>query len=282
VPEGDTVARLARRLDAALAGRRLLAGRLMVPAHAGADLAGALVLGTVTHGKHLLTRLEHDGEALTLHSHLRMDGEWALLGPGKRLPAARHPDVRALLVTTEQRSAAGLRLPVVELMRTAREPDAVGHLGPDLLHDGFDAALAARNLLADPERPLAGALLDQRNLAGLGNLWANELCFLLGRSPWTPVGDLGDDGVARAVALAARALRASAAGTTGYQVTTGDTRPGQEHWVAGNAGKPCRRCGTTVRVVDGAAGASSGADQRYGVHRRTWWCPRCQPGPQPG
>ncbi len=281
MPEGDTVARLARRMDAVLAGRRLVAGKLLVPAHAGADLAGARVLGHATHGKHLLTRLDLDGEALTLHTHLRMDGEWALLGPGKRLPAARHADVRVLLVTDQQRSAAGMRLPVVELLRTSDEHDAVGHLGPDLLHDDSDLALAAANLAADPARPLAGALLDQRVMAGLGNLWANELCFLLGRSPWTPVGELGEGGAALVVDRAARALRASASGTTGYQTTTGDTRPGQDHWVAGRAGQPCRRCGTTVRVVEAVSGASSADTERWGVHRRTWWCPHCQPGPQP-
>lgn len=281
MPEGDTVARLAQRLRPLLEGRTLVHGRLNVPAHATADLAGALVVGVATHGKHLLTRLDLAGEALTLHTHLLMDGEWALLGPGKRLPARLLPDVRVLLVTDQQRTAAGLRMPVVELLRTADEARATGHLGPDLLDPALDVPAAAARLLADPARPLAAVLLDQRLVAGLGNLWANELCFLTGRSPWTPVGDLGEPGVARLVVRAARALRASASGATGYQVTTGNTRPGQEHWVAGRAGQACRRCGTRVEVAAEVAGVPKDDDDAAGVRRRTWWCPHCQPGPSP-
>ncbi|TXR56724.1 DNA-formamidopyrimidine glycosylase family protein [Quadrisphaera setariae] len=281
MPEGDTVARLARRLRPLLEGRTLVHGRLNVPAHATADLAGARVLGVATHGKHLLTRFDLAGEALTLHTHLLMDGDWALLGPGKRLPARLLPDVRVLLVTDEQRTAAGLRMPVVELLRTADEHRATGHLGPDLLDPDLDVPAAAARLAGEPSRPLAAALLDQRLVAGLGNLWANELCFLTGRSPWTPVAELGEAGVARLVVRAARALRASAAGVTGYQVTTGNTRPGQEHWVAGRAGQPCRRCGTRVEVVAEVAGVPEDDDAAAGVRRRTWWCPHCQPGPSP-
>jgi formamidopyrimidine-DNA glycosylase len=246
-------------------------GELRVPAHATADLSGWTVTGTATHGKHLLTRLRREGEEpLTLHTHLRMDGEWALTGPGRRLPARLAPDVRVLLVTDAGRTAAALRMPVVELLRTAAEADVVGHLGPDLLDPRMDAAEAVRRLAAGPTRPLVAALLDQRVMAGLGNLWANELCFLLGRSPWTPVGEVD---LPRVVARAARALRFSASGATGYQVTTGNTRPGQEHWVAGRAGQPCRRCGTPVQMVAEVPGDPG--------RRRTWWCPRCQPGPPP-
>ena len=279
MPEGDSVARVARSLNSALAGRRLARGRLQVPAHATADLSGWTVVTTATRGKHLLTRLlpaEGAGhEPLTLHTHLRMDGSWTVLGPGKRLPARLTPDVRALLTTADGPAAGStalaLRMPVVELLPTAREGDVVGHLGPDLLDPAFDAAEAVRRLGADPARPLAAALLDQRAVAGLGNLWANELCFLLGRSPWTPVGEVD---LPAAVALARRALRFSASSPTGHQVTTGDTRRGQQHWVSGRAGEPCRRCGTTIRVVAEVPGDPE--------RRRTWWCPHCEPGPGPG
>lgn len=270
MPEGDTIYKLARRLDDALAGRVLTRGRLNVPAHATADLAGYAVAGTATHGKHLLTRLRQGEEALTLHTHLRMDGDWALLRPGSRLPRRLEPDVRALLVADTGRTAAALRMPVVELLRTSDEHTVVGHLGPDLLHEGFDAAEAVRRLRADPDRPLVAALLDQRVMAGLGNLWANEMCFLAGRSPWTPVGEVD---AAKVVARAARALRFSVTSPTGYQVTTGDTRPGRDHWVTGRAGTPCLRCGTRVQVVDEVPGDPG--------RRRTWWCPHCQPGPPP-
>ncbi len=277
VPEGDTVFQTARSLDQVLAGATLVHGRLNVPAHATADLAGAVVLGTATHGKHLLTRLRRspevtgDGEEhLTLHTHRRMDGDWVLLGPGRRLPRRADPDVRVLLVTDAGATAAGLRMPVVELLRTDREHEVIGHLGPDLLHADFDGAEAVRRFTADPTRPLAATLLDQRVVAGLGNLWANELCYLLGVSPWTPVGEVDPR---RVLTRAARALRFSANNPGAYQVTTGDTRAGRTHWVAGMAGKPCWRCGTAVRMVPEVPGDAG--------RRRTWWCPRCQPGPGP-
>ena len=238
MPEGDTVFLLARRLDRSLRGRRLARGELRVPAHATADLAGRTVLEHDTYGKHLLTRFD---DGLTLHTHLRMDGSWTVVNPGKRLPGKLMPDVRVVLACENGPTAYGLSLPVVELLRTEDENDAVGYLGPDPLRPDWDAAAAVANLGADPTRPLAAALLDQRNLAGLGNLWANEISFLRGYSPWTPVGDVD---IPATVALAARALRHSARTPGALQITTGNRRRGSEHWVSGRAGQPCRRCGT--------------------------------------
>jgi formamidopyrimidine-DNA glycosylase len=267
VPEGDSVYKLARRLEPALKGQRLLRGELRVPAHATDDLRGRTVLELDTYGKHLLTRF--DG-ALTLHTHLKMDGSWSVVRPGRHLPRALLPDVRVLLGCENGSTAYGLSMPVVELVHTRDESDVVGHLGPDPLRADWDAAEATLRLGSDPARPLAAALLDQRNLAGLGNLWGNELCFLRGYSPWTPVADID---VAATVALAARALRHSALVPGAYQVTTGRNRRGQDHWVSGRAGQPCLRCGTTIEVVAEVPGDPE--------RRRTWWCPRCQPGPGP-
>jgi len=267
VPEGDSVYKLAERLRPALDGRRLTRGELRVPAHATDDLAGRTVRGHDTHGKHLLTRF--DG-GLSLHTHLKMDGSWTVVRPGRSLPRHLLPDVRVWLAVEQGPTAYGLLLPVVELIRTAEEADVIGHLGPDPLRADWDPAAAAARLRADPARPLAAALLDQRNLAGLGNLWANELCFLRGHSPWTPVGVVD---VPATVTLAARALRHSALTPGAYQVTTGRNRPGEDHWVAGRAGQPCRRCRTLIRVVAEVPGDPD--------RRRTWWCPRCQPGPSP-
>ena len=266
MPEGDSVYRTARLLDRGLAGRRIVTSDFRTPSTALVDLRGARVLGTDTRGKHLLTRFD---DARTLHTHLRMDGSWTVLGPGKRLPRRLEPDIRVLLRTEEARSAVGLSLPVVEVIATQDEPAVVGHLGPDPLQPDFDAAEAVRRLGADPDRPLAAALLDQRTMAGLGNLWVNETCFLRGASPWTPVRDID---LAATVALAARMLRFSAFGNA-PQVTTGDTRPGRRHWVSGRAGEPCLRCGTRIRVVAEVPGDAE--------RRRTWWCPYCQPGPAP-
>lgn len=259
--------RLARRLDRALLGQALRRSDLRVPRLATRDLAGRTVLENATHGKHLLTRLS--GGA-TLHTHLRMDGSWTVTGPGKRLPSRLMPDVRVVLETDRGHTAYGLRLPVVELLETAEEDRAVGHLGPDPLREDWDAEEAVRRLAADPARPLAPALLDQRLVAGLGNLWANELCFLVGRSPWTPVGEVD---VPALVRLAARALRHSAHVRDAYQVTTGSNRRGEQHWVAGRQRRPCLRCGTVVRMVDELPNDPD--------NRRTWWCPHCQPGPGP-
>ena len=267
MPEGDSVYRLARRLDRSLRSRVVTRSDLRVPAHATDDLAGRIVLEHATHGKHLLTRLSGD---LTLHTHLRMDGSWTVTRPGRRLPSRLMPDVRVVLQVDSGETAYGITLPVVELVRTSEERLVVGHLGPDPLRDDWDADEAVRRLCAEPTRPLAAALLDQRLVAGWGNLWANELCFLRGHSPWTPVGEVD---VPALVRLGARALRFSATTDRAHQVTTGDTRPGEQHWVTGRAGRPCRRCGTTVRVVAEVAGDPE--------QRRTWWCPTCQPGPGP-
>ena len=267
MPEGDSVYQVARRLEPALAGQRLSRGELRVPAHATEDLSGWTVLGLDTHGKHLLTRFD---SGWTLHTHLKMDGSWSVTRPGRTLPRQLMPDVRVLLATERGSTAYGLSMPVVELLPTAEEAEVVGHLGPDPLRSDFDAAQAVRRLSEDPARPLAAALLDQRLLAGLGNLWVNELCFLRGYSPWALVGDVD---VRATVALAARALRHSALTPGAYQVTTGRNKRGEDHWVSGRAGQPCRRCGTPVRVVAEVPGDPE--------RRRTWWCPRCQPGPEP-
>lgn len=264
MPEGDSVYRAAARLHDTLAGRVLTVADLRVPAHATAALTGLRVLDVTPRGKHLLTRLEG---GLTLHTHLRMDGRWEVYRPGERWSGGPAWQIRAVL-GTDDGTAVGYRLPVVELLRTADEGRAVGHLGPDLLGPDWDPAEAVRRLAADPCRPLAEALLDQRNLAGIGNVYANELCFLAGVTPWTPVGDLPalDRLVGRArQVLEANKLRAG-------HVTTGDTRPGRGTWVYGRAGRPCARCGTRVLT------ASQG---RPPQDRVAFWCPYCQRGPAP-
>ena len=271
MPEGDSVYVLARKLAPALTGRRLVRGELRVPAYATLDLTGATVAGLDTHGKHLLTRLvTTENERLTLHTHLKMSGSWTVVRAGKQLPARLLDSVRVLLEVADGPTAYGLDLPLVEVLPTSREADAVGYLGPDPLRADWDAAEAVRRLRAQPDRPVAAALLDQRNLAGLGNLWVNELCFLRGTSPWNPVGTLDVEALVR---LAARCLKHSALVPGAYQVTTGNARNGQQHWVAGRAGQSCRRCGTAVRVVEEVPGDAE--------RRRTWWCPSCQPGAGP-
>jgi len=270
VPEGDSVHRAARRMAGALVGRTVAASDFRVPRHATASLAGERVTGFVARGKHMLLRT--DG-GWTVHTHFRMQGSWTVLAAGKRLPRSRADAARLLLHLDDGRTAVALDMPVVDLLRTADEAQVVGHLGPDLLTPpgqpgGWDEPEALRRLAAEPDRPVVGAVLDQRNLAGIGNLWAGELLFLRGVWPWAPVGAVDLPPLVR---LARKML------VWGFEhpgmVTTGDTRPGRTHWVYGRAGRPCLRCGTPVAFRP-AAGAVAGAD------RETWWCPSCQPAPR--
>ncbi|MEV6792342.1 DNA-formamidopyrimidine glycosylase family protein [Streptomyces sp. NPDC051320] len=262
MPEGDNVAQTARRLHTALANRVLTRSDLRVPRFATADLTGRTVLGVVSRGKHLLMRIEGD---ISLHSHLRMDGAWLVYVAGERWRGGPAHEIRAVLATAEH-SAVGYRLPVLELLRTPQESNAVGHLGPDLLGPDWDPDRALRNLLAAPDRPLGEALLDQRNLAGIGNIFKSEICFVLGVTPWLPLGEAPSP--QRIVTVAKKLLEANR--DRPVRMTTG--LPHQRLYVYGRAPRPCLRCGTSVR----RAGQGDGSRERP-----TYWCPRCQTGPTP-
>ena len=272
MPEGDSVWKLARRLDRQLVGHTVTRSDFRTPRLATRDVSGRSVLGHDTHGKHLLTRFAGTDTSppVTLHSHLRMDGSWSTLAPGKRLPARVVPHVRLVLALDDRRTVHGIRLHDLELVPTDREADLVGHLGPDPLREDWDADEAVRRLLRHPEAPLVSALLDQRSMAGLGNLWANELAFLTGVSPWTPIGEVD---VPRLVGRAALMLKHSATVPGAYQVTTGTSARGADHWVTGRQRQGCARCRGPVRVAEEVPGDAA--------NRRTWWCPACQPGPGP-
>ena len=165
MPEGDSIYKEARKLDAALKGRRIVRGELRVAALAGAELVGTTVLENDTHGKHLLTRFDN---GQTLHTHLRMDGSWTVVRPGRTLPRTLDPDIRVLLAVEDGPIAYGLLIPIVELVPTAHEDRVVGHLGPDPLREDWDAEAAIARLAAEPVRPINAALLDQRGMAGSG------------------------------------------------------------------------------------------------------------------
>ncbi|MFJ4502562.1 DNA-formamidopyrimidine glycosylase family protein [Streptomyces sp. NPDC088864] len=275
MPEGDTVLQTAGRLHRALAGQVLVTSDLRVPRFATADLTGRTVLDVTARGKHLLTRIEG---GLTLHSHLRMDGAWRIYAPGERWRGGPGHQIRAVLGNTAH-TAVGYRLPVLELLRTRDEEQAVGHLGPDLLGPDWDADAALRNLLRDPARPLGEALLDQRNLAGIGNIYKAELCFLARATPWLPVGELPATTAALLVSTAHQLLdanrdrptRITTAGgraRTVAQAASRMRRPSDTLWVYGRAGRPCLRCGTPIRESEQDG-------------RPAYWCPRCQSGPAP-
>jgi endonuclease-8 len=260
VPEGDTVWRAARLLDGALTGSVLTATDFRVPAFATWDLAGATVSETTSRGKHLLTRI--DGEARwTLHTHLKMEGGWRLLRPGARWPRPAH--TARVVLTTVDTVAVGFALGLVEIVPRDREPDLVGHLGPDLLGPGWDPEEAVRRLREQPDRTIKEALLDQTRLAGIGNVYASELCFVTGVAPERPVADVPD--LRRMVDRAHQLLDLNS--HRPQQSTTGDLARGRQFWVYDRAGRPCRRCGTTIRQsLLGDAGRE----------RTTFSCPACQ------
>lgn len=248
------------RLREALAGRTLTSTDFRVPRYATTDLSGRVVDQVVSRGKHLLIRVEPD---ITVHTHLRMDGAWRTFRTGDRRRGGPAWQIRIVLANAEH-EAVGYRIPVIDVVRRSTEGDLVGHLGPDLLGPDWDPDEAARRLAADPEREIGDALLNQRNLAGIGNLYKTELCFLRGVSPWTPVADAGD--LRAWVDLAHRLLDANKSGYA--QSTTGDTRPARRNWVYGR--RTCLRCGGPVRR------RSQG---RPPQERISEWCPRCQRGP---
>jgi endonuclease-8 len=262
VPEGDTVWRTAHHLDRALSGQVLAATDFRVPALATSDLSGRLVTETVARGKHLLTRIGDGAEAVTLHTHLKMEGAWHLYHPDTRWRRPSH-EARVVL-RTEEWTAVGFSLGIVELLARSEEEGVVGHLGPDLLGPDWDLDEAVRRVAGEPERPVGEAILDQRNVAGIGNMYKSELCFLLGLHPWRPVREVPD--LAALLEKAHRVLEANK--LRAAQTTTGDTRRGRQVWVYRRERQPCRRCGTPVEV------AMQGAE---GKERGTYWCPTCQP-----
>lgn len=256
MPEGDTVFRTARNLHEALAGGEVTRFDIRVPGSATADLTGERVHEVVPRGKHLLIRVG----AHTLHSHLKMEGEWHVYRPGGRW---RKPAFQArAIVGTARAEAVGFELAMVEVLPIADEDRVVGHLGPDPLSATWDPAEAARRLRAD-DRAVHVALLDQRNVAGFGNVYANELLFVRGILPTTPASQVD---AAALLETGARmiVLNRDRSGRT----FTGDNRPGQRMWVYRREGKPCRRCGTLVR--GGQLGASATSE------RNVFWCPSCQ------
>ena len=192
MPEGDSVFRAAAQLHAALAGKELVSSDFRVPRFATLKLGGWTVDEVVPRGKHLLMRVQGPTpkDRLTIHSHLKMEGSWQVYPPGGRW---RKPGFTARCVLrTATADAVGFSLGILEVVRTDQEDSIVGHLGPDLLGPDWDAAEAERRLLAAPDVPIGVALLDQSKLAGIGNIYRCEACFLAGVHPASPVSAVPD------------------------------------------------------------------------------------------
>lgn len=266
MPEGDTIWLAGQQLDAVLAGRELTRGEFRVPSLATTDLTDVTVAEVRSRGKHLLFRMS-DGH--TLHTHFRMDGTWRIHRAGERWSGGPAYEIRAVLATAGH-EVVGYRLPVLELIMTANEEGVVGHLGPDLLGPDWDLAEAVRRLQADPDRSIGEALLDQRNLAGIGTFYRAEICYLQGIHPRTPVRSVVD--LERLVRRVRQLMFANR--SRPEQCSTGDRRRGHRSYVFERVNQPCRRCRTPIRTEE------FGTDGR---ERRSYWCPHCQPltGGQP-
>jgi len=258
VPEGDIVLRVARRLDAALAGERLVRGELRWGELGGTDLAGAVVLGNEPVGKHLLTRLD-DGR--TLHSHLRMEGSWWIARAGDERGADRSHRVRAVLGTARW-TCIGRSLGMLDLVRTRDEHLVVGHLGPDLLADGVDLEECGRRVRAQGDRPIGAVLLDQTVVAGIGTLYLAESLWAHRVNPLRPARNVTEPVCGTARALMLRSADAP------LPTATGESGPGRTSHVHGRERLPCRRCGTPITVVEVGP---------PGKLRPAFFCPHCQP-----
>lgn len=262
MPEGDTIWRSAGRLHELLAGRAVTRFASTVPKVAAEArrlrIVGSTVSSVEARGKHLLMRFTTRPPA-ALHTHMGMTGSWHLYRPGSRWGKPEH--LARVVVETPEAVAVCFSPPTVEWLRDRDEAvqPALAGLGPDVVAPEFDAAAALRRLRARNEVSIAAALLDQRALSGIGNIYRCESLFGCGVDPFATVGSLPDDVLARVVTTARRMMRASVAGTA--RVAGIRSRYG----VYRRAGRPCRRCGTLIRA------------RRHGTPPRTlYWCPRCQ------
>jgi endonuclease VIII len=277
MPEGDTIFRAAQTLRSAIAGAEVTDVTTVVGqirALGPRRLVGQRVAAVEARGKHLL--IWFTPSDLALHTHMRMTGSWHLYRAGERW---RKPErmVRIALHTANW-AAVCFSAPVCELLtrdQVERHP-TIAALGPDALAETTDLDEAARRLRERAGWTVAEALLDQRVLAGVGNVYKCEVLFLHGLDPWTPVSDLDPVLQRRLLESCEQLLKANVAAGAVRRTTTRDPRQaplaGDRLWVYGRARRPCKRCATPIRVA------------RQGEQARlTYWCPRCQgPGAPPG
>jgi endonuclease-8 len=273
VPEGDTIHRAARTLHLALAGREVVrfetAFAQLAVVDDQAPLPGRSVERVAAIGKHLLMYFSGD---LILRTHMRMHGSWHIYRPGERWRRPRR-DMR-VVVATDAYDAVAFNVPVAEFRTasTLERDDVIQALGPDLLDPEVDLDEAARRVRALGDMPLGEALLTQRAVAGIGNVFKSEICFEARLSPFAPVSSLDAATVRAVLEIARRQLRLNVPDAHGAfpqpagRRTTGRMHPAEGLWVYGRAGEPCRRCGTAIAL------RKTGVDARL-----TYFCERCQP-----
>jgi endonuclease-8 len=276
VPEGDTIFRAARTLHRALAGHEVVRFESVFPAltriHDDTPITGRRVESVTAAGKHVLMRFTAD---LVLRTHMRMNGSWHIYRPGESWQRPRR-DMRVVVATTAF-EAVGFNVPVAEFLqgRALARQDDLRLMGPDLLADTFDASEALRRIRARPELSIADALLNQRLVAGAGNVYKSEVLFLCGVNPFAAVADVDDARVLALVTTARTHLQANVIDPTaqivtyrGFRRTTRRADPAERLYVYGRAGEPCRKCGTPIAIR--AQGPNA---------RLTYWCPQCQANP---
>lgn len=275
MPEGDTIFRTARALHTALAGhpatRFDTAYAHLARVNEDRPIAGRMIERCEAAGKHVL--IVFDGDVI-LRTHMRMSGSWHLYRHGERW--WRGPQAMRVRIDTETWVAVAFDVPVAEFV-TARQlasTDPVAALGPDLLKPGFDRDEAIRRLRAAGALPIAQALLDQRLVAGIGNVYKSEVLFLSGVHPDTAASAVPHGAIERLMDIARSLLADNVVEGTPAAIQTyrslrrTDRRsdPADSLWVYSRAGRPCRRCGTAIN------------SKKMGLDgRATYWCPSCQP-----
>lgn len=277
MPEGDAIFRTARTLHRALAGRQVVRFESVFPTltrvHDTAPITGRAVESVTAAGKHVLMRFsalrQAQGEGLTLRTHMRMNGSWHVYRPGERWRRSRR-DMRIVIATNEY-EAVGFNIPVAEFLDPHAEArqDDLRSMGPDLLGDTFDEDEALRRVRAHDDREIADVLLNQRVVAGIGNIYKCETLFLCGVNPFARVGSVSDETVRKLMRTARKYLQANVAKRSGGIVTYAgfqrERGEGGRHYAYGRARRPCRKCGTPIRL------------EAQGPHARlTYWCPTCQ------
>jgi endonuclease-8 len=278
MPEGDSIFRAARTLHRALAGKIITRFESVFPAltriHDDTPITGRTMEGVESVGKHVLMRLS---DGLILRTHMRMNGSWHIYRPGEGWQRSAR-DMR-IVIGSQDFEAVGFNIPVAEFIRARdlERHEELRQLGPDLLADDFDAAEAAKRTRERPSLDIGDALLNQRVMAGIGNVYKSEVLFLCGVNPFRAVATIPDADLQRVIETARTLLHANVSTGlapmttyTGYRRTTRRDDPSERLWVYGRARMPCRRCGAPILVKP------QGSDARL-----TYWCPICQPALAP-
>jgi endonuclease-8 len=278
MPEGDTIFRSARSLHRALAGKPVTSFRSTYPLltrfHDDTPLTGQLVDRVESRGKWLLIHFSGGG---TMATHMLMSGAWHIYKPGERWQ--KPPSTARIVLENREYHAIGFNVPVAEihtpqsLVRDRRIPPPAG----DLLRPDFDPEAALQRVMAQANEEIAVVLLDQKVLAGVGNVFKSEVCFATGLNPFRKVSTLTQEQAAHAIAVACRQLASNVMEDSPDTIvtyrgagrrTTNHSDPTESLWVYGRKGEPCRKCGERIHS------RLQGFDARI-----TFWCPRCQPIP---